>query len=129
MFGSLTPLILGISGLKSGTGIVFHQASRHAAYSPSLTVLLCESIKIVASTLLLTRALHRQRQSLDLSTTSTSSNSNGYSLLRAEDFEVQDSEEDHEFLDGPKQDKETAQLSPSLLEGAQREDARVPPTL
>ena len=124
MFGSLTPLILGISGLKSGTGIVFHQASRHAAYSPSLTVLLCESIKIIASFLLLTRALHRERASLDVSSAAASSNANGYSLLRAEDFEVQDDEEDHEQLS-----KTAEQVSLSQLEGAQSDVSILPSTL
>ncbi|KAJ1021065.1 hypothetical protein NDA16_003851 [Ustilago loliicola] len=121
MFGSLTPLILGISGLKSGTGIIFHQASRHAAYSPSLTVLLCESIKIFASLLLLTRALHKQRRSLDLS--SSTGASNGYSRLRAEDFEVHDTEDDQIL------NKESAQLSLSALEDAVHHGDRVPPTL
>ncbi|EST08128.1 Nucleotide-sugar transporter [Kalmanozyma brasiliensis GHG001] len=60
---TLTPLIAAISSLKSGTGIVFHQASRHAAYSPSLTVLLCECIKVVVSTCLLTKAMYEKRLS------------------------------------------------------------------
>lgn len=121
MFGSLTPLILGISSLKSGTGIVFHQASRHAAYSPSLTVLLCESIKIVASFLLLTCALHKQRSTLDLP--SGAETSNGYSRLQAEDFEVQDTEDDHPL------EKQSSRLSPSALEDALQSEERLPPTL
>lgn len=62
MSQSLTALIGLIAGLKAGTGTVFHQASRHAAYSPSLTVLLCESVKMVASFCLLTRAMHQKRK-------------------------------------------------------------------
>ncbi|CDR99891.1 related to UDP-galactose transporter [Sporisorium scitamineum] len=117
MFGSLTPLILGISGLKSGTGIVFHQASKHSAYSPSLTVLLCESIKIVASFLLLTRALHKERRKLDPAL----ANGDGYSRLQAEDFEVQDDDE---------LDKETPRAAfPSLLEEGGHNPTRVPSTL
>ncbi|SNX86933.1 related to UDP-galactose transporter [Melanopsichium pennsylvanicum] len=118
MFGSLTPLILGISSLKSSTGIVFHQASRHAAYSPSLTVLLCESIKIVASFLLLTRALHRQRRDLHFSP--ALSTSNGYAPLQAEDFEVQDTVD---------QDKHITETSPSSLEASQSDGNMVPHSL
>ncbi|PWZ01783.1 hypothetical protein BCV70DRAFT_210084 [Testicularia cyperi] len=85
MFGSLTPLIVTISGLKSGTSIVFHQASRHAAYSPSLTVLLCESVKIVCSLFLLTRALWIERRENLINT--------DYIRLEAEDYEVNDAED------------------------------------
>ncbi|KAJ9475795.1 UDP-galactose transporter [Pseudozyma hubeiensis] len=118
MFGSLTPLILGISGLKSSTGIVFHQASKHAAYSPSLTVLLCESIKIVASFLLLTRALHRQRNQLAINTNST-----GYTRLQAEDFEVQDTAHDGGFMNGNKE------ASASMLERGDDRDIAFHQTL
>ena len=129
MFGSLTPLILGISSLKSSTGIIFHQASRHAAYSPSLTVLLCESIKIVASFLLLTRALYQQRLTLDPTRVPGLSNSNGYSLLRAQEFEVDDVDTEHSVTVDGQGSKETTDLSPSMLEGAQSDITRAPPTL
>ena len=126
MFGSLTPLILGISGLKSSTGIVFHQASKHAAYSPSLTVLLCESIKIVASFLLLARALHRQRSQLEPAGTSFPVSSNGYTRLQAEDFEVQDSEHDDNFVNANNTNKEA---SPSTLESGRNGDFTAKQTL
>ncbi|GAC94749.1 UDP-galactose transporter [Pseudozyma hubeiensis SY62] len=123
MFGSLTPLILGISGLKSSTGIVFHQASKHAAYSPSLTVLLCESIKIVASFLLLTRALHRQRNQLHPSKQASNTSSTGYTRLQAEDFEVQDTAYDGGFVNANKE------ASASMLERGDDRDIAFHQTL
>src|SRR5690242_18979278 len=119
MFGSLTPLILGISSIKSGSTIVFYQASRHAVYSTSLTILICKIIKVVASFLLPCRALHRQRQNLDPASISSSSGSDGYSLLRAEDFEVSDPEGEHESAQGRGASNEASPLSPSRLESAE----------
>ena len=121
MFGSLTPLILSISSLKSGTTIVLHQASKHAAYSPSLSVLLCESIKVVASSMLLTRALYIKRKALDVTSQGVVTNADGYARLQAEEFEVQEDENDV--------NKEGGHVSPSLLESGQESGSRMPSTL
>lgn len=81
MSGSITPLIAAISAIRSGVGIVQHQAIHHVAYSPYLTVLLIESVKMTCASILLTRALHKERQSINI-------DRSDYAKLPAEDYDV-----------------------------------------
>ncbi|EST08123.1 Nucleotide-sugar transporter [Kalmanozyma brasiliensis GHG001] len=129
MFGSLTPLILAASGLKSSTGIVFNQASKHAAYSPSLTVALCETIKLFASFALLTRALHQERTG-NLSASTLSQTGQGYLPVRADDLEAPDTEvKDKSRFTSNNDGASATHRSPSLLESSLDDHLRVPPTL
>lgn len=90
----MTSLIAAISVIRSGVGIVQHQAIRHVAYSPFLTVLLIETVKMSCATILLTRALHKERQSSGLHATTSA-----YTQLPAEDYDV------NSLTDGPASEK------------------------
>lgn len=87
MSGSLTLLIAAISAIRTGVGIVQHQAIHHGAYSPYLTVLLIESVKISCASLLLTRALYKERQSAKVDQAD-------YTKLAEEDYDINASTDD-----------------------------------
>ncbi|KAJ9480396.1 UDP-galactose transporter [Pseudozyma hubeiensis] len=111
MSASLTSLIAAISAIRSGVGIVQHQAIRHVAYSPYLTVLLIESVKISCASILLTRALHKERQADRVDQQAT------YTKLATDESEEDDrnASTDHLVSDAPEAELPNASSTPKTL--------------